>query len=35
MAGIRDFTMNSIHGEPVALEKFHGDVLLVVNVATN
>jgi len=37
MAGeksIYDFTMNSIDGEPTPLSKFHGKVVLVVNVAS-
>jgi len=37
MAGeksVYDFTMNSIEGEPTSLSKFHGKVVLLVNVAS-
>jgi glutathione peroxidase len=35
MSSIYDFTANSLEGHPVALEKFRGEVLLIVNTASN
>jgi phospholipid-hydroperoxide glutathione peroxidase len=32
---VYDFTVNAINGEPVSLEKYKGNVLLIVNVASN
>jgi glutathione peroxidase len=34
MAGIYDFTVNDIRGQPVPLERYRGKVLLVVNTAS-
>ena len=34
MSRFYDFTMPSIEGEPVALEQYRGQVVLVVNVAS-
>jgi glutathione peroxidase-family protein len=34
MSKIYDLTMNSIEGEPVALDQYRGKVSLVVNVAS-
>jgi glutathione peroxidase len=35
MATVHDFTVEDIHGKPVALDRFKGEVLLIVNVASN
>ena len=34
MASVHDFTVNDIHGKPVSLEDYKGEVLLIVNVAS-
>jgi glutathione peroxidase len=34
MASVHDFTVNDIHGKPVALDRYKGEVLLIVNVAS-
>jgi glutathione peroxidase len=34
MANVHDFTVNDIHGKPVPLERYNGEVLLIVNVAS-
>jgi glutathione peroxidase len=34
MASVHDFTVDDIHGQPVPLDRFKGEVLLVVNVAS-
>ena len=35
MPGVHDFTVNDIHGQPVSLSQYKGEVLLVVNVASH
>jgi glutathione peroxidase len=34
MAGVHDFSVNDIRGEPVRLDRYNGEVLLIVNVAS-
>ena len=34
MAGVHDFTVNDIGGKPVKLDRYNGEVLLIVNVAS-
>jgi glutathione peroxidase len=34
MAGVHDFTVNDIRGTPVGLDRYNGEVLLIVNVAS-
>jgi glutathione peroxidase len=34
MASVHDFTVDDIHGQPVPLDRFKGEVLLIVNVAS-
>jgi glutathione peroxidase len=34
MAGVHDFTVNDIRGKPVKLDRYNGEVLLIVNVAS-
>jgi glutathione peroxidase len=34
MAGVHDFTVSDINGKPVKLDRYNGEVLLIVNVAS-
>jgi glutathione peroxidase len=34
MASVHDFTVSDIHGQPVPLDRYKGEVLLIVNVAS-
>ena len=34
MASVHDFTVDDIHGKPVPLDRYKGEVLLIVNVAS-
>jgi glutathione peroxidase len=34
MATVHDFTVNDLHGKPVSLDRYKGEVLLIVNVAS-